>query len=68
MPRKPILITPKDKEEERLLLQLIERMGLNGRTLNEVELEDLGLSLLLSKVDRTKKANKESVLRKLRAS
>jgi hypothetical protein len=67
MSRKPILITPKDKAEERLLLDLIERMGLNGRTLNEVEVEDLGLSILLAKVDRSKKADKARVMRKLRA-
>jgi hypothetical protein len=66
MPRKAILITPKDKAEERLLLDLIERMGLNGRSLNEAEMEDLGLSILLSKVDRSKKADKERVMRKLR--
>jgi hypothetical protein len=67
MSREPILITPKDKAEERLLLDLIERMGLNGRTLNEVEIEDLGLSILLAKVDRSQKADKARVMRKLRA-
>jgi hypothetical protein len=65
MSRKPILITPKDKAEEWLLLDLIDRMGLNGRTLNEVEIEDPGLSILLSKVDRSQKVGKERVMCKL---
>ncbi len=68
MARKPIVITPKDKDEEVLLLQLIKRMGLNARALDVEELEDLGMSILLSKVDRSKKADTERVMRKLRSS
>ena len=40
MGRKSIIITPKDKEEEKLLQQLIKRMGISGRTLSEEEMED----------------------------
>ena len=67
MGRKSIIITPKDKEEEKLLQQLIKRMGISGRTLSEEEMEDAGLALAMSKVDRTKVISKERVLRKLRA-
>lgn len=67
MARKAIIITPKDQEEEKLLQQLIKRMGLSGRILSEEEMEDAGLALAMSKVDRTKVANKERVMRKLRA-
>lgn len=65
MARKPIVITPKDKDEEVLLLQLIKRMGLNARSLDLEELEDLGMSILLSKVDRSRKADPARVMRKL---
>jgi hypothetical protein len=67
MGRKSIIITPKDKEEEKLLQLLIKRMGISGRTLSEEEMEDAGLALAMSKVDRTKVISKERVLRKLRA-
>jgi hypothetical protein len=67
MGRKSIIITPKDKEEEKLLQQLIKRMGISGRTLSEEEMEDAGLALAMSKVDRTKVVSKERVLRKLKA-
>jgi hypothetical protein len=67
MGRRSIIITPKDKEEEKLLQQLIKRMGISGRTLSEEEMEDAGLALAMSKVDRTKVVSKERVLRKLRA-
>ncbi|MCB0794857.1 MAG: hypothetical protein KDB88_08980 [Flavobacteriales bacterium] len=66
MARKAILITPKDAKEEELLHELIKRMGLAGRTLTEEEIEDAGLSYAMAKVDRTKLANKERVLRKLK--
>jgi hypothetical protein len=66
MARKAIIITPKDRKEEKLLHELIERMGLIGRTLNDEELEDAGLAYAMSKVDRTNVANKERVMRKLR--
>jgi hypothetical protein len=42
-------------------------MGISGRTLSEEEMEDAGLALAMSKVDRTKVVSKERVLRKLRA-
>lgn len=67
MAQRSVIITPKDKEEEKLLQQLIKRMGLDGRTLSKEEMEDAGLALAMSKVDRTKVANKERVMRKLRA-
>lgn len=67
MAQKTIIITPKDKEEAMLLQQLIKRMGLTGHLLTEEEMEDAGLALAMSKVDRTQIANKERVMKKLRA-
>ena len=67
MARKTIIITPKDRDEELLLHQLIKRMGLQGRTLTDEELEDAGLALIMSKVDRSKVADRERVMRKLHA-
>jgi hypothetical protein len=67
MARKTIIITPKDRDEEMLLQQLIKRMGLHGRTLTDEELEDAGLALVMSKVDRSKVADCARVMRKLRA-
>lgn len=61
-----ILITPKDKAERKLLEELIQRMGLRGTTLEKDELEDLGLTLLLRKVDRTKKVSRDRIMRQLK--
>ena len=54
-------------QKARARQQLIKRMGISGRTLSEEEMEDAGLALAMSKVDRTKVVSKERVLRKLRA-
>lgn len=64
---KPIIIKPKDKDEEKLLQMLIKRMGLEGRSLSWEEMEDMGLAMAMSKVDRTKFADKERVMRTLRS-
>lgn len=66
MARNAIIITPKDKEEEKLLEALIKRMGLEGRKLSGEELEDAGLAYAMAKVDRTKIADHDRVMRKLR--
>ena len=61
-----ILIAPRDKKERLLLEQLIHRMGLNSRSLRAAEFEDLGLSMLMMEVDRTRKAPTGRVLKKLK--
>lgn len=67
MAQKSFIITPKDPSEAKLLQELIKRMGLAGRVLTEEELEDAGLSVAMSQVDRTKLADKTRIMRKLRA-
>lgn len=66
MARNAIIITLKDKEEEKLIEALVKRMGLKGRKLNGEEMEDAGLAYAMSKVDRTKVADYDRVMRKLR--
>jgi hypothetical protein len=61
------LITAKNKKEQELIDSLIRHLNLKGKRLATEELEDLGLSMLLANVDRTKKAPRERVLRQLRA-
>lgn len=67
MSRNAIIITPKDKEEEKLIDALVKRMGLKGRKLNAEEVEDAGLAHAMSKVDQTKVADYDRVMRKLRS-
>jgi hypothetical protein len=67
MARSAIIITPKDKEEEKLLESLIKHMRLHGRKLSEEELEDAGLAMAMAKVDKSKIADYDRLMRKLRS-
>ncbi len=67
MARGAIIITPKDKEEEKLIDALVKRMRLKGTKLSEEELEDAGLAYAMSKADKTKIADYDRVMRKLRS-
>lgn len=66
MQRSAIIVTPKDKEEEKFIEALVKRMGLKGRKLSAEELEDAGLTFAMSKADKSMFADKEQVMHKLR--
>ncbi|MCC6838685.1 MAG: hypothetical protein IT230_00855 [Flavobacteriales bacterium] len=66
MERSAIIITPKDKEEEKLIEALVKRMGLKGKKLSGEDLEDAGLAMAIAKADKTKVADRDRVMRKLR--
>jgi len=62
---KPVLVTPKNEAERKFLSDLLKKLGISSRIMTEEEAEDIGLSLLLKKVDRTKKVNRSVILKKL---
>ncbi len=64
---KAVLITPKNESELKFVSDLLKKLGIGVSTMSEEELEDLGLSKMLKKVDRTKKVSKESIMKKLKA-
>ena len=61
-----IIITPKNKDEYRLIHDFISKLRLNYALLNTEEKEDMGLSLLMKKADRSSKIGREIVMKKLR--
>jgi hypothetical protein len=61
-----ILISPKSVSEYKFLNDLLDKLGIQNAHLSESELEDLGMSYLMKKVDRSRKVSRESVMRKLR--
>lgn len=61
-----ILITPRDSKELRLLQDLLERMKIRTKVLSAAEKEDYGMSLLMKNVDRSKKASRETIMKKLK--
>lgn len=64
---KAMVITPKNPREFKFLSDLLKKLDILSSVMTEEEVEDLGLSKLLKKVDKTKKVSKESILRKLKS-
>lgn len=62
---KPIIIKPKDKDEAKFIRSLFRRMGLSKQMLSVEELEDAGLVLAMSNVDRTQFVDYDGVMREL---
>ena len=61
------LINPKDNKELKFVTDLLKKLGIKATSITVEEMEDLGLSELLKKVDKSKKASKAEVLSKLGA-
>lgn len=52
---KAIMIKSKDEVELKFLTDLFKKLGINANVLDIEDIEDMGLSLMLKKVDRSKK-------------
>ncbi len=61
-----IIITPRNRQELQLVNELLKKMKLSFKTLSAEEIEDIGLTVLLKKTDRTKKAGRDTVMKSLR--
>lgn len=64
---KALVITPKNVSEFKFLADLLKKLDITSISMDEAELEDLGLAKMLKTVDKTDKVSKESVMAKLTA-
>jgi hypothetical protein len=62
---KALVVTTKNNNEYVFVSDLLKKLGIYSRKISEEEIEDLGLSKMMTDVDRTKKVSKESILKKL---
>lgn len=62
-----MVITPKSQTEFKFLTDLFKKLKISSATMTEEELEDIGMSKILKRVDKTKKVSKESILNKLKS-
>ena len=46
---------------------LLKKLGIDSATVSQDELEDIGMSKLLRQVDKTKKASRSEIMKKLSA-
>ncbi|MFN8277246.1 MAG: hypothetical protein U0T84_07175 [Chitinophagales bacterium] len=64
---KALVITPKNNDEFKFISDLLTKLGIGTSSLSQDELEDIGLSKMLRKADKTKKASRLEIIRKLSA-
>ncbi len=64
---KAIVVTPKSDTEFRFITELLKKLGIGTSTLTTEQMEDIGMLKLLRNVDRSKKASRSSIMKKLSA-
>jgi hypothetical protein len=64
---KALVITPKNSNEFKFVSELLKKLGVGSSALSKDELEDIGLSKLMHNVDKTQKASRSEIMKKLSA-
>lgn len=64
---KAVLVNPKDNNELKFVTDLLKKLGIKATEITQEEMEDLAMSRLLKKTDKSKKATKAEIMKKLRA-
>jgi acetolactate synthase small subunit len=62
-----LVIKTKNNSEYKFLSSLLKKLGINSSSLSVEELEDIGLSKLMRGVDKSKKATRMEIMKKLSA-
>lgn len=62
---KALVITPKNENEFKFLSDLLKKLGVGSSALTQEEFEDIGISRLMRGVDKTKKASRAEIMKKL---
>lgn len=64
---KALVITPKNDSEFKFLADLLKKLGVSSSALSYEDLEDIGMSKLMRGIDKTKKASRAEIMKKLSA-
>jgi hypothetical protein len=60
-----IVISPKTKDEAKIITDLLEKMNISSKVITDEEKEDLGLLMMMKETDRNEKVSREEVMKKL---
>jgi hypothetical protein len=60
-----LIIKSDNRSDLELLKKLVNKMGLQSKSLSEEDIEDLGLAMMMKKADRSKTISREKVFKKL---
>jgi len=61
-----LIISPKNAKELQFVRELLGKMKIRTKLLTTEEKEDLGLSAVMSKVDRNKKVSRGAIIKKVK--
>jgi len=64
---KAIVVTPKSDNEFKFVADLLKKLGIGTSTLTKGEIEDIGLLRLMNNVDKSKRASRAEIMKKLTA-
>jgi len=64
---KAIVVTPRNNDEFKFVASLLKKLGVNSAPVSQEDLEDIGLSSLMRRVDKTKKVPRAEIMKKLSA-
>lgn len=64
---KALVITPKNDNEFKFLADLLKKLGVSSSALSYEDLEDIGMSKSMRDIDKTKKASRTEIMKKLSA-
>jgi reverse gyrase len=64
---KALVVTPKNNDELKFVSDLLKKLGVASSTVSKDELEDVGMSKLMRQVDKSKKASRTEIMKKLSA-
>jgi hypothetical protein len=65
---KALLVTPKNSNELKFVTDLLQKLGVSSLPVNQEELEDIGMSILMRQVDKTKRVSRKEIMKKLSTS
>jgi hypothetical protein len=60
-----IVITPKTKDEAKVITDLLNKMNISSGVITDEEKEDLGLLMMMKEVDCGDKVTRDEVMKKL---
>ena len=60
-----IVITPKTKDEAKIITDLLNKMNISSSVITDEEKEDLGLLMMMKEVERNDKVSRDEIMKKL---
>lgn len=62
-----IVISPKTKDEAKLITDLLQKMNISSKVITDEEKEDMGLVMMMKETDMDDLVSREEIMQKLRS-